>query len=235
MARRDDEWVPLRRYDNTLDAEIAQNFLREHDLEARLHGNVGTTSSLGHLVSGFSVQLMVRESERELATEALTALASAEPEAHREEDELPSGPAYRGEARGYERPAGVRHRYKRAVPLLAIVFPLGAGHFYARHTVAGVVYGASVLACGIGGAVLEKPWPGAAALLIVLSDVAFGMQAVDRFNEGRVPSGAKQGAVAALTVALSVVTALLTAGNRVPTPRAANGVAPHGHSRAGGR
>ena len=77
-----------------------------------------------------------------------------------------------------------------------------------------MVYGVSIVACVVESFVLHTPWLGAAAVLIVLADMGFGMLAVERFNEGKVPSAGRQSAVAVLVVALSMVTAYLTAGSR---------------------
>lgn len=232
---RDDEWVSLRTFDRQFDADLALSFLHEHSIEARLKGGVGSTASLQHLTIGFRVELLVRASQRGEAEEALVALASAESEvASLHGEPTPDGGAgvYRDAPRGpHDSSSRPPQRYKRAAALLAIAVPIGSGHFYARHNTAGVVHLLGTVLCIVLATALDRPWFGFAAVLVVLSDAFFGALAVDRYNEGRVPSPARQGAFAAVTVLLSMLTAMVTVGAAGPSGRAPASAA-HGHTGA---
>ena len=41
MPSKDDEWIVLRRYDDGMAAQIALDFLRDHDVPVGLRGNSG--------------------------------------------------------------------------------------------------------------------------------------------------------------------------------------------------
>jgi hypothetical protein len=88
-----------------------------------------------------------------------------------------------------------------AAALLALLVPIGAGHFYARHGAAG-----SVLCAGIAGALLglvlgHRELTLAWALLVLFDGVGATL-AVRRFNAQSVPTDAAQRRFA--TVALVV-------------------------------
>ena len=94
---------------------------------------------------------------------------------------------------------------------LAVVVPIGGGHFYARHGAAG-----TILAAGIIGAALGMVFAGRGELartwaLLVAADMVGSFWAVRRFNAKRVPSESTQRRWALVAVLLAFATTLLTA------------------------
>jgi len=75
--------------------------------------------------------------------------------------------------------------------MLALLVPIGGGHFYARHAAAGTLLAAGI----VGGFLASRLWvPNLiyTSWLLVLADAAFAPLAVRRANAGRVPAESRQ-------------------------------------------
>ncbi len=178
-----DEWVLLRRYDDGFEAELARNFLRDHGIAVGVRGNSGATSVINRFDSVLDVRLVVRREDLALAREALHAMEAppaCQGEEPLEEMDIVAGHPYRAyAARGETMP-----RYRRAAFALALVLPIGAGHFYAREETAGLVFAGSIAATLAAAAVLGERWLAAGWMLMALADAVGAVAAVRRHNAG---------------------------------------------------
>ena len=223
-----DEWIVLRRYDDAIEAQIALDFLREHGVRVALQGNSGATSILNRFDTVLDIRLVVEPSELDAAKEALAALTPSddqlEPEPPVSHDAPWPGSPYRAsrgrtqelqdptsEAADTDEPC-VKRRYRRAAFILAFAIPIGSGHFYARHDVAGCLLALGIVAYFATGVVRGDGALTIAALLLVAFDAVLGTLAVRRHNEARVATPRAQalvamgGAVAALIGGIALAT-----------------------------
>lgn len=207
MPSKDDEWIVLRRYDDGMAAQIALDFLRDHDVPVGLRGNSGATSVLNRFDTVLDVRLIVRKGDLAHAQEALRALESPPAssrigEEHLEEEARSSGHPYRAIRAPVEEKMP---RYRRAAFALALLVPIGSGHFYARESHAGLTYLVGILGCAALAAASWQTWPIAASGLLVLLDAATSPAAVVRHNAGAPCSPTAQigRGLLALTVALT--------------------------------
>jgi hypothetical protein len=194
----EDDWVEVRRFDDPLRADMVRNFLREHGVTVASRGDPGVTAVLNRFTTVVDIRLDVPRAELEAAEEALAALEA-------EEVDHP----FRGGRRGKEEePTEPPPRKTAFAIFLAMLFPFGAGHFYARHGAA-----ATILCAGIVGGVLGATFGGRPELFriagyIVTADILFAHWAVKRHNEQRIPSENLQRGAAALVVLLAYATLL---------------------------
>jgi hypothetical protein len=204
---KDEEWVVLRRYDDGLAAQIALDFLRDHGIRVGIRGNSGATAVLNRFDTVLDVRLVVQQRDLEEAREAMVALETPPPPprgADSTDEDSPPGHPYRS-----MRGAKEEHmpRYRRAAFALALLVPIGSGHFYARETEAGLVFLAGIVSCVLGAVITQAAWPLAAGGLIVLGDAVTAPAAVARYNEGRLRSPASQLTRAGLVVGVVLAAA----------------------------
>jgi len=201
------EWVLLRRYDDGLAAQIALDFLRDHGVPVALRGNSGATAVLNRFDTVLDVRLVVRERHLPRALEALSALeAPGAPIESREELAPVSGHPYRDAT---EREAELQPRYRRAAFALALMLPIGSGHFYAGENVAGGVFAAAIAACAMAAVAMRSDAPAVAAIFIVACDAITSRSAIERHNTARPASPASQALRALACVAIAIVCASL--------------------------
>ena len=197
MAR--EEWVLLRRYDDGLAAQIALDFLRDHGVPVAVRGNSGSMAVLNRFDTVLDVRLVVQERHLEHALEALEALeAPGAPIESREELAPISGHPYR-DVRGV---IEISPRYRRAAFALALMLPIGSGHFYAGENVAGVVFAAAIASCALSGHAV-------AAIFVVACDALTSLSAIERHNAGRAASRSAQAPRALACVAVAIAAASL--------------------------
>jgi len=213
MPSTDDEWVVLRRYDDGMAAQIAVDFLRDHGVPVGLRGNSGATSVLNRFDTVLDVRLVVRQKDLPDAQEALRALESPPAssrigEAHPEEAGYASGHPYRSVRAPREE---TMPRYRRAAFALALLVPIGSGHFYARETQAGATYLAGILGCAAVAAASRESWLLAASGFLVLFDAATAPAAVQRHNAGAPRSPSAQIGRSLLALGVALVAAFVVA------------------------
>lgn len=239
-----DEWVILKRYDDGLEAEIARNFLREHGIHASLQGNSGASSILNRFDTVIDIRLVVPEGELEHAREAMAALTPNPEDLVHEppvSGDMAGSPYRASHARPHEltpddddAPA-VKRRYRRAAFMLAFAMPIGSGHFYARHNVAGAVLGFGIAGYFVAGLTRGDLALVMAAVALVVFDSLLGVVAVRRFNEGRPFSPRQQVGIAAVGLVAAMGAGIFTAGYVLPDARDAHDAndAPETLKRAG--
>ena len=214
MPSKDDEWVVLRRYDDGMAAQIAVDFLRDHGVSVGLRGNSGATSVLNRFDTVLDVRIVVRQKDLTDAQEALRALeappaSSRVGEEHPEEEARSSGHPYRAVRAAQEE---TMPRYRRAAFALALLVPIGSGHFYARETHAGVTYLSGILGGIALGAATRQSWLFAASGILVLFDAATAPAAVARHNAGTLRTPAAQIGRSLLALAAALVAGFLVGG-----------------------
>jgi hypothetical protein len=198
-----DDWVVLRRYDDGMNAQIAVDFLRDHGVPVALRGNSGVTSVLNRFDTVLDVRLIVRERDLPRARETLLALESpGEPIESPEEMGPSSGHPYRD-----TRPAGAEPmpRYRRAAFALALMLPIGAGHFYAGEAAAGAVFAVGIAAASVAAFLAHSAQPAVAAVFMVGLDALTALGAVARHNAGQPASRGGQLLRAGVCIGLAAV------------------------------
>lgn len=210
-ANGNGEWVLLRRYDDGLAAQIALDFLRDHGVPVAVRGNSGATAVLNRFDTVLDVRLVVRERHLPRALEALSALESpGAPIESRDELAPTSGHPYRDASERENEPPA---RYRRAAFALALMLPIGSGHFYAGENVAGSVFASAIAACAVAAiAMRSDALPhlfGLAAIFIVACDAITSRSAVERHNAVRPASAASQALRALACVAIAIAVASL--------------------------
>jgi hypothetical protein len=194
----------LRHFDDAMDAEITLNFLRDHDVRVEVRGNSVNSATLNRFITVIDIRLVVPAEDLEHAQEVLTAMTS-------EATEHPFRGARPPELAIEESAAPlVQRRHRSAALILAILVPIAGGHFYARHTGAAIVLALGIVGSFLVALMLGMPQLLIASALLVGVDAVLSTVAVRRFNEGRLPSEAKQRAWAfgAVVVAWAVALAL---------------------------
>jgi len=201
------EWVVVRRYDDGLAAQIAMDFLRDHGVPVALRGNSGATAVLNRFDTVLDVRLVVQTEHLTQALETLSALESpGTPIESREELAPLSGHPYRDtEAGGTDR----MPRYKRAAFALALMLPIGSGHYYAGEAVAGVVFSCAIASLLGASFIVRSERPLVAAIFVVACDALTSLSAVDRHNAGKASERGSQALRAAGCVAFAMLAAAL--------------------------
>lgn len=202
LGEMDDEWVEIRRFVDATQAEMTRDFLRDHDIAARLRGNTAATSVLNRFDTVIDTRLDVRKEDLDAARDALIALEMGD--AVVEEPFRGARPRDREEEGEYIAP-----KKTAAAMMLGFLVPIGAAHFYARHGAAGGILIAGIVGSFLGAFLGQRPELFLAWAVIVALDIALAPFAVRRYNAGRVPSEGRQRAGAALVVAAAFAVALL--------------------------
>jgi hypothetical protein len=224
--------VVLRRFNNAFDAELALQFLRDHDLKARLSG-VGSSALFDRLTTVTDLRLIVRRRDYVAAKEALSAMdmpvESGDPEfraagAAQGDDDSEHRAPYRDGVHhqvAATMAEEARHKDRRSrIGVIAGIFIPGGGHIYARQPWAGLVFFLFfTFALGFSRD-SNMPWLGLAALMILCYDVLHAVIAVDQHNRGNDPSRRSQLAHGALAVCIASIASFAISLVR-PTPAAA--------------
>jgi hypothetical protein len=189
-ATNDAEWVELLRVYDRFEADITVGFLRDHGVPVQTSGGANTALPMMGLSD---VRILVPRADVERGAQALSAMNRGQADAHPFRDAPPEP---------YESP--VVQRKALFATMLALLVPIGGGHFYARHGAAG-----TVLAGGIVGGFLGA-YLGASALLVVL-DALLSPLAVRRMNGDAVPGDGAQRSWAFAGVVAAYLFALLVA------------------------
>jgi hypothetical protein len=189
----DDEWVEFLRVHDRLEAEITVRFLEDHGVAVQTAGGANTAIPTMGLTD---VRILVPSDQAERAAQVLSAMR----------EDTSKHPFRDAPAEPYDAPVATR-KAAFAV-MLALLVPIGAGHFYARHGAAG-----TILALGILGGFLASMlgWPSLIYMcgLLVIVDAVFAPLAVRRTNRGHVSSEPRQRAWAFAAVVAAWVLALV--------------------------
>jgi hypothetical protein len=189
------DWVEVRRATTPVEADMVRNFLRDHGVPSAINGDSGGTRLVWQQTM-MDIRIVVAPGDLENAREVLTAMT-----ADTAEHPFRGAPPV---AREDEEPY-VASRSMMAAPMLGVLVPIGAGHFYARHGAAGTILCAGVagsfLGIMLGHLELAVTWG-----ILVAVDVIGSVFAVRRFNAQRVPPENVQRtwAIAAVVVAFAV-------------------------------
>jgi hypothetical protein len=197
----EEEWIEIRRFDDPLRASLVSNFLREHGVHVSTRGDPGTAAVLNRFATLVDIRLDVRRRDLDTCLEVLAAMES-------EGVDHPFRGGQREEVEKDRTPTEPLPRKTAFAAFLGLLFPIGAGHFYARHGAAGTILCAGILG-GALGAYLGRPELLHATGLLVAADVVGAHWAVKRHNEQRVPPEAVQIRWAMVVVALAFAAALL--------------------------
>jgi hypothetical protein len=172
-----------------------------------LRGNSGATAVLNRFDTVLDVRLVVRARHRARALEALSALEEpGTPIESREELAPSAGHPYRDVM---VLDGGPMPRYRRAAFALALMLPIGAGHFYAGENVAGCVFATAIATLFGGALVTHSEQLFVAAIFVVACDALTALSAVDRHNANAEASPWSQAVRAAACVAFAVLAAML--------------------------
>jgi hypothetical protein len=190
----EEDWVELVRVHDRFEADITVRFLDDHGVPVRTSGGANTALPMIGLTD---VRILVPSKDLDRAGQVLSAMRDGLAERH---------PFRDGPPEPYEAPTPTR-KAPFAVAL-ALLVPIGAGHFYARHTAAGAVLAGGILGCLVGA------YFGAHALLcagiaLVCVDAVFSPFAVQRHNREQMPSDNTQRRGAFAVVAAAYVFAML--------------------------
>jgi hypothetical protein len=190
-------WVDLRQAFDPIEAKTVVDFLADHGIRVQQLG--GQTSALP-AISLTDIRLRVPEDQLEEATEVLAAFAEGKAEQHSYRDGGgDSSPA------SYQAPVLAR-KWPFAVGL-ALIVPIGGGHFYARHGAAATLIATGAVAAIVGSVFgrtnLSFMW-----LALVAIDAIFAPLAVRRFNAGRVTPDSRQRVWAFVAVVVAFCVAL---------------------------
>src|SRR4051812_35494242 len=144
MGAHEEDWVVVRHFDDGMAAEIALNFLRDHDVTVATQGST-TNGVLNRFTTVVDIRLVVPRSELERAHEVLHAMDAPDetlavdgPPASVDDEAAPGASPYRATRALAKRDAPtLAPRYRSGPIVLAFVVP-GGGHFYARHNRTGL-------------------------------------------------------------------------------------------------
>jgi hypothetical protein len=176
MAEASD-WVELLRVHDRFQADITVRFLEDHGVRVQTSGGANTALPTLGLTD---VRILVAREDAERAAQALEAMRGGRPDEHPFRDAPPEP---------YEAPVA-RKKAPFAV-MLAVLVPIGGGHFYARHGAAGTVLAAGIL----GGFLASVLWVRSVVVtcwILVVVDAVFAPLAVRRANAGRITSEPRQ-------------------------------------------
>jgi hypothetical protein len=190
------DWVEILRVHDRFQADVTVSFLKDHDVPVRMAGGANLAIPTLGLTD---MRILVPRPDLERAGQVLTALNRGHGDAHPFRDAPPDS---------YEAP--VARRKAPFASILALLVPIGGGHFYARHGAAGTVLAAGILG-GVVGARFGMVALLYASLGLVLVDAVFAPFAVRRTNRGAVPSEGKQRAWAMAAVVGAYLLAIIIA------------------------
>jgi hypothetical protein len=199
-ADDDEDWVEVRRFDDPIGATMIRDFLLEHDVRCAIRGNPQATRMTWSQTSD-NLRIAVHPGDLEKAKEALSAMSAGDTHPFRG----PSTTVSEDNEETFEKP-----RSRLGAAMLAIIVPIGAGHFYARHGAAGTILCigmvGAIVAIFLGHIELFRAW-----VILVGLDILGSFFAVRRFNEKRVPPEGVQRKYAMGAVVLAFGIAWLTA------------------------
>jgi hypothetical protein len=193
-----EDWVEIMRVHDRFEADITVRFLEDHGVPVCTGGGGSTALPM---ISLTDVRILVPREHAERAEQVLAAMRQGRAEAH---------PFRNAPPPPYEPPRATR-KGPFAV-MLAIMVPVGGGHFYARHGAAGAILASGIVG-GLLAAMLGAHGLTFASALLVLLDAALSPLAVRRDNDGRTPSEAIQRGYALAAVAAAYGVALVAGGS----------------------
>lgn len=195
--REEDEgnWIEIRRASTPVEADMVRDFLREHGVRSAVNGDSGGTR-LPWQHTMMDIRIVVAPKDVDDAREVLAAMVAdtaehpfrGAPPVPKEDDE-----------------PYVAKRSVVAGAILALMVPIGSGHFYARHGAAGTILCAGIVGSFLGILFGHRELAVTWALLVAV-DVVGSFFAVRRFNMERVPPEGlqRQLAVGAVIVAFGI-------------------------------
>jgi len=194
-VRREEEidWVEIVRVHDRFEADVTAGFLRDHGVPVQTAGGGSTALPMMGLTD---LRILVPRADLERAGQVLEAMKRGAAEAHPFRDAPPEP---------YEAP--VAKRKAAFAVMLALLVPIGGGHFYARHGAAGTILAAGIIG-GVIGARFGVPALVYASALIVVIDAVTSPFAVRRTNKGAPSSEGSQRGWALAAVAAAYVLAL---------------------------
>ena len=187
------DWVEILRVHDRFESDVTVGFLRDHDVPVQTSGGANTALPMMGLTD---LRILVPRADLERAAQVLTAMNRGQGDAHPFRDAPPEP---------YEPP--VARRKALFATMLALLVPIGGGHFYARHGAAGTILAAGIVG-GFLGARLGMFGLIYASVLLVVADAIAAPFAVRRSNRGDVPSEGTQRAWALAAVVGAYVVAL---------------------------
>jgi hypothetical protein len=197
-AGREEEidWVEIVRVHDRFEADVTAGFLRDHGVPVQTAGGGSTALPTMGLTD---MRILVPRAELERAGQVLEAMKRGAADTHPFRDAPPEP---------YEAP--VAKRKAAFAVMLALLVPIGGGHFYARHGAAGTLLAAGIIG-GVLGARFGIPALVYASALLVVIDAVTSPFAVRRTNAGAASSEGRQrlwafaAVVAAYTLALNAI------------------------------
>lgn len=209
-------WVEVRRFDDAVSAHLLCELLRAQGIPAAVRGSGSGSGIFTRFAAVVDLRVVVPQPQLLHARAALRAFDSGELERELPPELAPGSAPYRDRLDPDERPRPLR-RSSLAAALLALLVPVGGGHFYTRHHGAAFALAGGILALTACGVALDAPWLFLAALLVVLADALLAPLAARRFNAQRVPSNLAQVPAGLAVVAAAAGLAwVLTGGERGP-------------------
>ncbi len=190
-----DDWVEVRRFTDPIGANMIRDFLADHGVRVAIRGNPEATRMTWSQTSDI-LRIVVARADLDIAKEALEAMTAG--------DQHP----FRGLAPAAEQSEGeepfVKPRRGPFAIVLAVMVPIGAGHFYARHGAAGTLLCSAIVGSWLGMWLGHDELAVSAAALVMM-DAVGSFWAVKRFNEKRVPpeSVQRQWAMGAIALAFA--------------------------------
>jgi len=188
------DWVEILRVHDRFESDVTVGFLQDHGVPVQTSGGANTALPMMGLTD---LRILVPRADLERAAQVLTAMNRGHGDAHPFRDAPPEP---------YEAP--VVRRKALFATMLALLVPIGGGHFYARHGAAGTILGAGIIG-GFLGARLGTFTLIHASVLLVVTDAIAAPFAVRRANRGRVPTEGAQRAWALAAVVGAYVLALV--------------------------
>lgn len=207
-AREDEKWIEVRRFNDPVEADMARDFLKMHDVRVSVRGNSGATGVLNRFDTVLDIRLVVPESEIDRAREALAAMQSPPRET--------TSSAYRGlgpEVREVPEEDRLVHKKSPFASVgFGLVFPIGAAHSYAEHAAAGQAFGFAIVGSALLAMLGGVAWLWTTALLLVLTDALASPFAVSRFNLKKIPAPSRQRTWVGVAIVIALVVGYATRG-----------------------
>lgn len=189
------DWVEILRVHDRFEADVTVAFLRDHDLRVQTSGGANTALPMMGLTD---LRILVPRADIARAEQVLKAMKEGKAEGHPFRDAPPES---------YEPP--VARRKAPFATLLALLVPIGGGHFYARHGAAGTILAAGIVG-GFVGAMAGLPTLIYASAVLVAVDAVFAPFAVRRTNRDAVsPEGTQRGWAVLAVVGAYVAASIL--------------------------
>lgn len=188
-------WVEILRVHDRFESDVTVGFLQDHGVPVQTSGGANTALPMMGLTD---LRILVPRADLERAAQVLTAMNRGQGDAHPFRDAPPEP---------YEPP--VARRKAMFATMLALLVPIGGGHFYARHGAAGTILAAGI----IGGWLGERLGMSGllhASVLLVVADALAAQLAVRRANRGQLPGEGSQRAWALAAVVAAYGVALAT-------------------------